>query len=361
VAHVRLVSIAACASMVFVPAAASASTVTIGTSLDLITANSNPAKTCANGTWWVAESGLMLPDLVPPASHGSCQFTASGIYNGAVFGLAYGGIGTAKVARVKIGAITGPMRINVVRTLFQQTGSVANPIVTKPYLKQYGPTFTPAANAVTTVPLDLPLRSQATPDPSDTGSVAGTDWLALEVLDRNVPVPLVPYTYASFFAAFPGPTEAHAPAPGDTPLSDYGQNGYVVAMNADIETGTAVTSGTNPGGAAGGAGGGAPAAGGGPAAVSLKAPFAKVRAGRAAVQLTVPAAGSGQITLQSRTGAQSYGRTSFTATAGQKTVAVPLNSRGRSMLRRSARAKVNAVVTMNGGAAPVTLTLTLRR
>ncbi len=348
-----------------VPATAAAETVTIGATLDLVTPNSDPAKTCAAGTWWVAELGLNLPNLVPVGDRGSCQFTASGFYNGAVFGLSYGGVGTAKAARVKIGAITGRMRINVVRTLFQQTGNVASPSVTTPFLKQYGPIFTPTANAVTTVPLNLPLGSEATPDPSDIGTVAGTDWLALEVLDGNVPVPLVPYPAASFFAAFPGPTAVNSPAPGNFALPNYGQNGYVVAMSADIETRSTTTGGKGTGGpttggpATGGAGTGGAGTG---AAVSLGTPAVKVRAGRAPLALTFASAGTGQVTLQAKTSSRSYGRASFTATAGQQqTIRVPLNSRGRALLRKSARANVRAIISFNGNATPTTLPVTLRR
>lgn len=346
---------------VSVPGVASAETVTIGATLDLITPNSDPAKTCAGGTWWIAELGLNLGNIVPPADRGSCQFTASGFYNGAVFGLSYGGVGTAKAARVKIGAITGRMRINVVRTLFQQTGNIASPSVTTPFLKQYGPIFTPAANAVTTVPLDLPLGSEATPDPSDIGTVAGTDWLALEVLDSNVPVPLVAYPAASFFAAFPGPTAANVPAPSSFALPNYGQNGYVVAMSADIETRSA-SGGTGGAGTGGGGGGGAAGGGGAGALVTLASPTAKVRSGRAPLNVTFAAAGTGQITLQAKSSTRSYGRATFTAKAGEKkTIRVPLNSRGRALLRKSARANVRAVVTFNGNATPTTLPVTLRR
>ncbi len=275
--------------------AADAATVTIGATLDLITApNSSPTKTCADGTWWYAEQGIFLGNIVPPGDRGSCQFTASGFYNGAVFGLSTPVTGTAKVARIKVGAITGPMRINVVRTLFQQSGVVASPNSTTPYLQQYGPIFTPTANAVTEVPLNLPLRSQATPDPSDTGTVAGTDWLAIEVLSPNVPVPLVPYPNGTFFAAFPGPTAVNFPRPARTRSPNYGQLGYVVAMNADIDTGTASTGSTT------GGGGGAAAA-----------------ARRAAVPVAARVAAVPWRRDQQRGGADHHARRSLRSRAGQ--------------------------------------------
>ncbi len=120
-----LAAVAVLAGVGFAPHAASAATTTFGVDLSLVTANSDPAKTCAGGSWWYAENGVFLN---PVLGSGSCQFTSSGIYNGQAFGLYVPASGTVTQARIKIGNVTGPMRINLVRTLFQQTGQHRQPV-----------------------------------------------------------------------------------------------------------------------------------------------------------------------------------------------------------------------------------------
>lgn len=362
----RLPWAAAAAGLLCLAPAAHAATTTFGATLDLVTPNSDPAKTCANGAWWYAEQGVLL-NPVPTGDRGSCQFTASGFYNGQVFGLAVPASGTVTAARIKIGSITGPMRINVVRTLFQQTGSVANPASSTPFLQEYGPTFTPQANAVTTVPLNLKVRSQATPDPSDTSTVAGTDWLAIEVLAPNVPVPLVPYPNGTFFAAFPGPTQGNVAAPSPNPLPNYGQLNYVVAMSADVTTTDAAkpTTTTTPAAQTGTTTPAAPK-------VGLGGATAKVSKGSALLDLVCQAVDcSGTVTLQPAAGKASaaaakkptvYGSARFSGKAGKRVkVKVKLNAKGRKLLARKRKAKVRAVVALTGAATPTTLSVTLTR
>jgi hypothetical protein len=349
----RLCCIAAAAALLVLAPAARAATTTFGANLDAVTPNSDPAKTCANGAWWYAEQGVLL-NPVPSGDRGSCQFTASGFFNGQVFGLAVPASGTVTAARIKIGAITGPMRINVVRTLFQQTGNVGSPLPSTPFLERYGPTFTPQANAVTTVPLDLKVGAQATPDPTDTSTVAGTDWLAIEVLSPDVPVPLVPYPNGTFFAAFPGPTAANVPAPSPNPLPNYGQLNYVVAMNADLTTGGGATP--------------PPTTGGATAKVGLGAATAKVSKGRALLDLACQAAAcAGTVTLRPPAGGAArvpttYGSARFSLTAGTRAkVRVTLNPTGRRLLARKRQARVRAIVKLNGSTRATALAVTLRR
>ena len=348
-----------------VTAPAGAGTVSFGSTLDLVTPNSDPAKTCSGGAWWYAEQGVFL-NPIAAGDRGSCQFTASGFYNGQPFGLFVPASGTVTAARIKIGSITGPMRINVVRTLFQQTGDVAYPSTSTPFLQQYGPTFTPQANAITTVPLNLKVRSQATPDPSDTSTVAGTDWLAVEVLAPDVPVPLVAYPNGTFFAAFPGPTAGNVPAPSPNPLPNYGQLGYVLAVSADLETGSGgggTTTPTTPT---------TPATGGGGAAAALGSTTAKVAKGAARVSVTCQTSDcSGTVTIVSSGGvasaqatkrATTYGSASFSIKAGARsTVKVSLNTKGKRALAGKSKLKARAVLALKGAATKTTLALTLKR
>lgn len=351
----HLATLAVLAGAVAAPTGAGAATTTFGVDLSLVAANSDPAKTCAGGAFWYAEQGVLLN---PVAGSGSCQFTSSGIYNGQAFGLYVPASGTVTQARIKIGNTTGPMRINLVRTLFQQTGNVGSPSITTPFLQEYGPTFTPQANAITTVPLNLKVRSQATPDPTDTATIAGTDWLAIELLSPDTPVPMSQYGGGTFFAAFPGPTAAKFPAPSPNPLPNYGQIGYVVNMNADLETGSK----------SGDGGGGGDKTGSAPS-VALNAGSARVAKGLASLALRCSNADcSGTVTLRPATGKASraavttYGSAKFSSKAGKRfTVKVRLNTKGKKLLARKRTAKVRAVVALKGAAAAKTLSVTLKR
>lgn len=333
---------------------AAAATVTFGADLGQVPANNTPGTACKDGTWWNALLlGLpLLGNIVPANAQGSCQFSSGGINTSGSFGLAAPATGTVTAARVKVGNITGPMRINVIRTLFQQTGNAASPSVTTPFMQAYGPTFTPQANAITTVPLNLPVRAQATPDVNDTGTVAGTDWLALEVLSPDVPVPLALSSGAAafFFAAFPGPTAGGVPAPSPNALPNYGALGLQVTMSADLTTSETTGSTT------------------GAAAVGLGRSTASVASGRALLDLvcqrdcagsvTLGPAGAGGRAAKSTT----YGRAAFSGTAGRQfRVRVKLNAKGRALVRRKRKAKVRAVVALKGAAMATKLTVTLKR
>ncbi len=340
-------------------AGASAATIPFGTSLDapLVTAVDT---SCAAGTWWY---GPPLGNILSPASTGSCQFTALGFAGGTTYGLVAPASGTATAARIKVGAVTGPMRINVVRTLFQQTGNAASPLPSPPFLQAYGPTFTPEANAVTTIPLNLPMQAQATPGINDTGTVAGTDWLALEVLSSTVPVPVVASPGAVFFAAFPGPTASNVPAPSPNALPNYGQIGLVLAMNADLTTADpAPKPSTTPTPAAP-----APVAATAPT-VAFGAKSAKVAGGRAGLNLVCQVADcSGVVTLQRTSGVKKpvttkFGSARFSVKAGQTgKVRVKLSAKGKALLKTKRKASVQAAIALDGGATPTVLPVTLRR
>ncbi|MBJ7519091.1 MAG: hypothetical protein JHC84_05285 [Solirubrobacteraceae bacterium] len=330
---------------------ATAATMTFGADLAQVPANNTPGTACKDGTWWNAVLlGLpLLGNTVPADAQGSCQFSSGGVNAGGSFGLAAPATGTVTAARVKVGNTTGPMRINVIRTLFQQTGDAANPSSSTPFLQAYGPTFTPQANAVTTVPLNLPVRAQAAPDINDTGSVAGTDWLALEVLAPDVPVPLALSSGAAafFFAAFPGPTAGGVAAPSPNPLPNYGQLGLQVTMSADLTT----TANATPGGRA---------------TVDLARTTASVVGGRALLDLLCKVRDcAGSVTLgpvSSGGKTTTYGRATFSGKAGKQVrVRVKLTTKGRTLLRRKRKAKVRAVVVLDGVAATTKLTVTLKR
>lgn len=88
--------------------------------------------------------------------------------------------GTVVSANIRVGAVTGPMRFVRMRIL-EQAG--VGPACCS--AEQYGAVFTPAANSVTNVPLDFSILHGV-----DTNTmIAANDWVGLEVLSANVPVP----------------------------------------------------------------------------------------------------------------------------------------------------------------------------
>ncbi|MBJ7472875.1 MAG: hypothetical protein JHD16_16330, partial [Solirubrobacteraceae bacterium] len=146
-------------------------------------------------------------------------------------------------------------------------------------------------------------------------------------------------------------------------LPNYGQIGYVVAMNADLTTpgsDPAPTPVPAPTGA-GGAGGAAPA-------VGLARKTAQVSGGRAALEILCQAACSGEVTLQRTTAGKaaratkSLGRAKFSGEAGKAVkVRVKLNSRGKALLKTKRKASVQASFTLTGAATPTVVAVTLRR
>ena len=94
------------------------------------------------------------------------------------------GPGTVTTATIRVGAVTGPMRFLRMRISFQNGfGAFCCS------LEQVGQTFTPQANADTTVTLNFPIGFTPKPPPQDTTTIAFNDQIALQVLAPNVPIP----------------------------------------------------------------------------------------------------------------------------------------------------------------------------
>ncbi|HST56621.1 MAG TPA: hypothetical protein VLJ42_12115 [Solirubrobacteraceae bacterium] len=307
--------------------------------------------------------------------------------------------GTITTVRVRAGATTGPMQIDVVRFLTQNTFTPGHPNLACCFLQKYGPVFTPAPNAVTTVAVNLPVQEDPFPPPGDTTTIAANDQLALAVLAPNVPVPLFATNGYSAdlntlsYAWYPAPTAPGVPEPGPNPLGGFADlSGFQVLMNADLDTG---------GGAAGGGagGGGAPAGAGGPAGgqparmpvLNLPGQTIPVRGGTASVPiqcLVVDCRGTlalqnGQAALRvgaARASASavrasaakrqtkarklvSYGSAHFALKAGkQAKIKVKLNAAGRKLLKHGGSAKVWANVRFSaGGGAPKSVRIKLKR
>jgi hypothetical protein len=159
--------------------------------------------------------------------------------------------GTVTTVRVKAGNGTGPMQIVVMRSLYQnKAGDPGHPYFACCFVEQYGPTFTPAAGSVTPVATSLTMVEDPTPPPDDVTTNARGDFLALAVLDPNVPIPANGDGASIFSGIAPAPDPQTVPAPSPNPIFPAVNGyGYHLLMSADLATGAA-------GGAGGGVGGG---------------------------------------------------------------------------------------------------------
>lgn len=338
------------ASFLLLPAGASA--LTFGADLSAPPVNT---PTCTQIAATVA--------VLPPASP-SCLVTFLGTSPAT---LSPPGSGTVTAVRVRAGANPGPMRINVVRFLFQQTGDPARPSTAGPFLETYGPQFTPAANAVTTVPTSLAVTVTGTPDPSDLKTIQVIDALALEVLGSNIGVPLYKVDGALTYPVFPGPTGQGLAAPSPNAMTSFTTVGAGVGMSADLEpSGNPNVTPTPP--TSPGVGGQATT----PTTLitpklRLPATTARLRNGGVSLPITCQSADcAGRIQLLPRGGAaaaKSYGSATFTLKAGaKKKVRIKLNAKGRALVRRHRKVRLTAKVTFSkGGGATQRFTVTVKR
>jgi hypothetical protein len=375
-----------------VPAGAGA--VTFGA--DLNQPANNPI-TCEDG--WPNQAAIGLPpELGIPLFYGpfgsqSCLWVSSGFYPPAG--------GTVTAVRVKA-AVSGRMRIVVVRSLYENTATPGKPLYACCIIQQYGPEFTAQGGALTTVPTALPMQEDPTPPPQDTTTIAAGDQLALEVLSPNVPVPAFatqnggPDYGVVDLAWFPGPAQNGTPAPSPNvvmPPADF--SGFQVLMSADLDTGGGAGGGGAGGGGAGGGGGaagapgrGAPGGAGAPPVppalptVGLPTKSIPVKGDTATVPVQCLVVDcTGLLTLQSaqqaglaRAASHSkpskrkqpktvtYGLARFSVPAGKTAkIKVKLGASGRKLLKRRHSVKVWANVTFTaGGGKPYSVAVTLR-
>jgi hypothetical protein len=142
--------------------------------------------------------------------------------------------GTVVSANVRIGPVTGPMRFVKARILYSHnTQQVCCSV------EQYGPVFTPQANAITTVNLNFRMTEEHIPPPNSSKLIAN-DLVALEVLAPNVPIPgvwtnnggadlgLPNYIYLPSF------TTRGFSAPTQNLLSDGSYSGFLPAFNLNF-------------------------------------------------------------------------------------------------------------------------------
>ena len=176
------------------------------------------------------------------------------------------GNGTVTEVRVKVGAITGPMQVVVLQGLRED---VTNKVGCCQQVGQSA-VFTPSANAITTVPVQLPVRNDTMPDQNH---IFAFDILGLSILAPGVPIPAFDtgnYTNTGPFDGIDFP--ASQPNASIAPSDSFG---YALLMNADWVPG---------GGGPGSPPGGPPVQSGPP--LTFETPMALVRRNQATIDLT---------------------------------------------------------------------------
>jgi hypothetical protein len=328
-----------------------------------------------------------VPAYGVPAGNQSCMATYLGTYPDTLGAPASG---TITAVRVKVGPITGPMRVNVIRFLFQQNpGDPSHPTSAGPFLEAYGPQFTPNASATTQVATSLAMQEDPTPAPSDGTTIQVIDQLALEIDAPNVPIPAFADPGALSYLTYPSPTSENLPAPSPNriPGSLLG-TGLGVLMSADLTTGAPVITPLPPP---------IPPPAGPPPplpvppppvpVVALPKQSFQVRDGAATIPVKCTVADCrGKLALLNTGGAATrattrsvirkasskkpkkkqtttYGTATFSAKAGKTaSVKVKLNASGRALLKHHKKAKVYAKVTFSsGGGLTKSFAVTLKR
>jgi hypothetical protein len=287
--------------------------------------------------------------------------------------------GIVKSVAIKVGPTTGAMEFVVLRSYYQNSSTPGEPHSYCCDIEAYSAPFTPTANTTTTIPTSLPMVEQPVPPEDDTNDLAIGDVLALEVLEPGVPIPayVVPDPPIGKFPDFgfaPAPSAEGITPPTQNDLVHYNWdwNGYVVMMDATLDTGGSTPTPTptpKP----------KPKAAPLPALKFLEKGALAVRRNKVGVPLDCTgAACKGSVELQSAKAAKTasaaksskhapkvttYGTAKFKASAGKKlTVTIALNAAGRKLMRAHRRATVYLNVKFSaGGGKPQSKSLVLKR
>lgn len=154
----------------------------------------------------------------------TCSAESANLYTGET-PLPPGGTGIVTQVRVKVGPVTGPMQI-VVEQAFRQDnpGDPGHPAYACCQAIDASSVFTPKANAVTAVNVNLPVRQDLTPNAQ---GIYVDQHLSLSVLAPNVPIPASMDNDASVGLWFP------AWQVGDERAGNYGTAGADILFQAD--------------------------------------------------------------------------------------------------------------------------------
>lgn len=237
------------------------------------------------------------------------------------------GVGVITQVRVRVGPVTGPMQVVVEEALRKDNpGDPGHPTYACCKAINASAVFTPAANAITAVNVNLPVRQDIAPNPN-TGFYVD-DHLSLSVLDPNVPIPASTDPNASYGLWFP------AWQVGEERAGVYGGAGATILFNAEWNA----------------------APGADEAPIEFLRRNVVVRNGNALLPLIcnlgVPCVGNVRLQNQAarllrlsrvekKNPLATYAKKKFKIKAGKKkTVKVPLRSRGKRLIRGRTSVKV---------------------
>jgi hypothetical protein len=293
-------------------------------------------------------NGSRCPDIgYPIYNFATCSSESTNLTTGES-GFPPVGVGVVTQVRVRVGPVTGPMQIVVEEALRKDNpGDPGHPTYACCKAINASQVFTPAANAITPVNVNLPVRQDIAPDPN-TGFYVD-DHLALSVLDPNVPIPANLDSQNTIGVGIWLPAWRVGE---ERASSAYGTSGAQVLFNADWS----------------------PAPGADRTPLEFVRRNVVVRNGSAFLPLIcnlgVPCAGN--VLLQNQTArllrlteaaraasrlakkkvAVTYAKKQFSIEAGKKkTIKVPLKPRGKRLFRNRQQVKVWANFKLNGVAA----------
>ncbi len=268
------------------------------------------------------------------------------------------GAGTITAVRLRVGPTTGPMAVVVL----QVEEAAESGMVSCCEASYVGETFTPAANSVTTIPTDLPVRTDGSGEESSPGLEVG-DILALSILSDEVPIPAINETGSGLAPNELPSDNVEFPAflQGQT-ADDSGTVGYQLDMNADWTSGTpAPAPAPTPAPAPKlSIGTGTPIIKGGDIHLKLGCATAAACSGSVAIESQPPTTAAAVSRTQRRS-AVIYAKGSFQLSAGaDQSIAAPLTSEGRAAERGHKRVKVYIVATYGAGSSTISHALKLR-
>jgi hypothetical protein len=196
--------------------------------------------------------GAFGEQVLYPTNVGNCTWLAIGTNFGQSEGLLVpNGMGTITSVRIKVGPITGPMQVVVLNALrADPMGDPPDPSDTSCCFEKARSTpFTPPANAISTIAVNLAVNADITPQPGS--NFFSFDALALSVLAPGVPIPAHD---TGIYNDISGPSALlFFPAfrPGGTRADGFGTSGYQLLMEATwvpVAVGGGGGGGTTPAG-----------------------------------------------------------------------------------------------------------------
>jgi hypothetical protein len=183
-------------------------------------------------------TGALGQPVYYPTNVTNCTWLATGRNFGQLENtLVPSGQGTVTSVRVRVGPITGPMQVVVLRAVRSAQGPVGTTPggagVNAACCKEVGRSgvFVPPANAVSNIAVNLPVKSDVVPNPITLAY--DFDMLGLNVLAPGVPIPAHD---VGNYQDVTGPTAAiYFPAmlPGQERADSFGTLGYQLLLQAD--------------------------------------------------------------------------------------------------------------------------------